>query len=36
LLDQLRSSADQINDIDVIHVEDPDTCVFQRLECSHV
>jgi len=36
LFDQLRSSADPINDFDAVHVADPETWVFRRLEYSHM
>ncbi|AES97139.1 transmembrane protein, putative [Medicago truncatula] len=31
LLDQLRSSADPINDFGVMNVADPDACLFRRF-----
>jgi len=36
LSDQLRSSADQINDFGVVNVADPETWVSWRLKYSHV
>ncbi|AES95149.1 hypothetical protein MTR_5g022360 [Medicago truncatula] len=36
LSDQLRSSADQINDFRVINVADLETMVFRRLKYSHM
>ncbi|AES62361.1 hypothetical protein MTR_1g098840 [Medicago truncatula] len=36
LSDQLRSSADQINDFGVVNVADPETWVFRRLKYSHM
>jgi len=36
LSDQLRSSADQINDFGVIHVADPGTWLFRRFKYSHM
>jgi len=36
LLDQLRSSADPINDFDVIHIADPETWLFRRFKYSHM
>jgi len=34
-LDQLRSSANPINNFGVVHVANTETWVFQRLEYSH-
>jgi len=36
LSDQLRSSANPINDFDVVHVADPETWVLRRLKYSHM
>ncbi|AES89707.1 hypothetical protein MTR_4g078820 [Medicago truncatula] len=36
LSDQLRSSADPINDFGVIHVADPETWLFRRFKYSHM
>ncbi|AES91445.1 hypothetical protein MTR_4g113630 [Medicago truncatula] len=36
LSDQLRSSADQINDFEVVNVANSETWVFQRLKYSHM
>jgi len=36
LSDQLRSSADLINDFDIIHVADPETWLFRRFKYSHM
>ncbi|AES99478.1 hypothetical protein MTR_5g081340 [Medicago truncatula] len=36
LSDQLRSSADQINDFGVVNVADPEIWVFWRLKYSHM
>ncbi|AES66118.1 hypothetical protein MTR_2g062720 [Medicago truncatula] len=36
LSDQLRSSADQINDFGVVNVADPETWAFRRLKYSHM
>ncbi|KEH18938.1 hypothetical protein MTR_8g432410 [Medicago truncatula] len=34
--DQLRTSADQINDFGVVNFADSETWVFQRLKYSHM
>jgi len=36
LSDQIRPSADPINDLDVIHVADPETWLFQIFKYSHM
>ncbi|KEH34005.1 hypothetical protein MTR_3g057045 [Medicago truncatula] len=36
LSDQLRSSADQINDFGVVNIADPKTWVFRRPKYSHM